>query len=186
MAQPATFPQGSAAYPERLLDRLGSDAPKAIAVLGDPHRLQLPMTAFFCSKDTPGATILQAFDQAAAWRDANRCIASGFHSPLERQCLEILLRGNQPIIMAVARGLNSIRLSKPARQALHNGRLTIISPFSLSERRANAEFARQRNRCVAALADEVVFAFVAASGSLARLDGEVTRWGICSRHLFRP
>jgi hypothetical protein len=42
------------------------------------------MTAFLCSKGTPGATILKAFDQAAAWRDAERCVISGFHSPLEQ------------------------------------------------------------------------------------------------------
>ena len=31
------------------------------------------------------------------WRDEGRCIISGFHSPIEKECLLILLRGNQPV-----------------------------------------------------------------------------------------
>jgi predicted Rossmann fold nucleotide-binding protein DprA/Smf involved in DNA uptake len=165
------------------LSRLGDEAPENLAFVGSSACLSFPMTAFLCSKETPGGTILKAFDQAAAWRDAGRCVISGFHSPLEQQCLEVLLRGKQPVLMAVARSLGSLRLPAAQRKALGEGRLTIISPFPAKEKRATADLARRRNRFVAALADEVVFAFVSPGGSLSRLAEEVTAWGVSSRHL---
>ena len=180
---PQVISQGDRAYPERLIRRLGADAPKSIAVFGSPAPLSSPMTAFLCSKETPGATILKAFDQAAAWRDAGRCVISGFHSPLERQCLDILLRGKQPIVMALARGIGALRLPAAQRKALDEGRLTIVSPFSATEKRVSADLARQRNRFVAAVADEVVFGFIAPGGNLAGLRDEVQRRGIRTREL---
>lgn len=100
---PKLISQGERTYPARLIQRLGADAPKALSVVGATAPLFSPMTAFLCSKQTPSATILKAFDQTASWRDAGRCVVSGFHSTLEQQCLEILLRGKQPIVMARAR-----------------------------------------------------------------------------------
>jgi predicted Rossmann fold nucleotide-binding protein DprA/Smf involved in DNA uptake len=177
--------QGDRTYPDRLIRRLGADAPKTISFVGAPTPLSSAMTAFLCSKETPGATILKAFDQVAAWRDAGRCVISGFHSPLEQQCLDILLRGKQPIVMALARGLGALRLPAAQRKALDDGRLTIISPFPETDKRATADLARQRNRFVAALADEVVFAFVSPGGSLALLVGELAGWGVELRQLHR-
>ena len=178
MIQPKIISYGGAEYPSRLIHRLKSDAPKAIQVIGSPAALAQSMIAFFCSKETPGATILKAFDQAAAWRDAGVCVISGFHSPLEQQCLDILLRGKQPIVMALARGLGTLRLSAPQRKAFDGGRLTIISQFPESGTRTTKETARQRNRFIAALADEVAFAYIANGGSLSLLSREVVDWQI--------
>lgn len=135
------------------------------------------MVAFLCSIDTPGSTILKAFDQAAAWRDAGCCVISGFHSPLERQCLDILLRGQQPIVIVLARSMPKLRLPPAQRKALEAGRLTVLSPFAAGEARATVELARQRNRVVAAFAERVVFGFVSPGGSLAVLRAELQAWG---------
>ncbi len=182
---PQIISRSDAAYPSRLTARLGADAPPLIYIIGSAVPISGKLTAFLCSKEAPGATILKAFDQVAAWRDAGRCVISGFHSPLEQQALEILLRGKQPVMMVLARGLRKLRLPAGQKKALADGRLTIVSPFLATEKRATANLARQRNRFVAALADEVVFAFVSQGGSLSRLDEEVATWGIGSRHLYR-
>lgn len=179
-----TFSQGDGNYPDRLIRRLGVNAPVAVTIAGSPIALSGPMTAFFCSKETPGATILKAFDQAAAWRDDERCVISGFHSPLEQECLDILLRGKQPLVMALARGLGVLRLPIAQRKALDDGRLTIVSPFPATERRATTDLARQRNFLVAALADEVVFGFVASGGALSELRCRIEHWGVKSRELY--
>lgn len=183
--QPQIISRGEAAYPGRLSARLGADASPSITIIGSAVPLSGRATALLCSKETPGATILKAFDQAAAWRDAGCCVISGFHSPLEQQSLEILLRGKQPVVMVLARGLGKLRLPAGQRKALADGRLTILSPFPATEKRATADLARQRNRFVAALADEVVFAFVSPGGSLSTLAEEVSIWGMESRHLHR-
>jgi hypothetical protein len=62
------------------------------------------MAALFCSARCPGRAILAAHDQAALWRDEGRCVVGGFHSPVEEECLRILLRGRQPVIVCPARG----------------------------------------------------------------------------------
>jgi len=160
----------------RLIERLGEVAPSTITIVGPSAPLSGSLKALLCSKEAPGGTILKAFDQAATWRDEGRCVISGFHSPLERQCFDILLRGKQPIVMALARGLGVLRLPAAQRKALEDGRLTIISPFSDKEKRVSADLARQRNRFVAALANEVVFAYIAPGGSLSRLAEEIAAW----------
>lgn len=175
--------QGDATYPQSLTRRLGTTAPATLSVIGSVAVLQGAMEAFLCSKETPGATILKAFDQAAAWRDAGVCVISGFHSPLEQQCLDILLRGKQSIVWALARGIRTLRLPKARRDALDDGRLTVISPFPTEETRTNADLARQRNRLVAALADETVFAHISPGGSLERLAEEIAGWGVRARVL---
>jgi predicted Rossmann fold nucleotide-binding protein DprA/Smf involved in DNA uptake len=176
-ASPQSISQGDRAYPDRLIRRLGADAPKMISVVGSPALLSAPMTAFLCSKEAPGGTILKAFDQAAAWRDTGRCVISGFHSPLERQCFDILLRGKQPIVIALARSLGVLRLPATQRKAVEEGRLTIISPLPAREKRATADLARQRNRFVAALAGDVVFGYISPGGGLSRLAEEIVAWG---------
>ena len=93
----------AAKYPARLLQRLGADAPPILTALGNRDLLALPKTALFCSARCSGHVILTAYDQAAKWRDAGRCVISGFHSPVKKECLQILLRGSQPIIICPAR-----------------------------------------------------------------------------------
>jgi predicted Rossmann fold nucleotide-binding protein DprA/Smf involved in DNA uptake len=85
-----------ARYPQRLQKRLVKQAPRQLTALGNLDLLALPKTALFCSARTPGQVILSAHDQAARWRDEGHCVIGGFHSPLEKDCLRILLRGRQP------------------------------------------------------------------------------------------
>ena len=169
---------GGAQYPARLFGRLVHDAPETLNVLGPAEMLLMPMTAFLCSKETPGSTILRAFDQAAAWRDAGTCVVSGFHSPMEQECLEILLRGKQPVIWMLARALTRPRLSPSQRKAFEDGRLTIVSAFGEGETRTTADLARKRNRFAAAMSEQVCFAHIRAGGSLEALSTELATWGV--------
>ena len=180
---PKVISQADPAYPARLTFRLGESAPKTISIVGSSAPLSSPLTAYLCSKETPGATILKAFDQAAAWRDTGCCVISGFHSPLERQCLDILLRGKQPVVMMLARGLGVLRLPAEQRKAVEEGRLTIISPFSVTVKRVNAALAHERNRFVAAMSDETVFAYISYGSSLSTIEYEAKRWGSSTRQL---
>ena len=155
-------------WPHLFGRRLGSDAPTKITALGNLDLLSLPKTALFCSARCPGRDILPAYDQAAKWRDAGRCVICGFHSPVEKECLKILLRGSQPIIICPARALPQ-RAATEWQKPLANGRLLILSRFNESERRVTAELAARRNEFVAALADEVWFAHITPGGQMERL-----------------
>jgi hypothetical protein len=46
-------------------------------------------------------------------RDAGIVMAGGFHSPMEQDCLDFLLRGNQPVVVCPAKGLAHVRLISP-------------------------------------------------------------------------
>ena len=166
-----------ARYPVRLRERLGTHAPKEVSALGNLDLLALPKTAVFCSARCPGAAILAAHDQAVRWREAGHCVVSGFHSPVEKECLRILLRGCQPIIICPARSLESLRIPADWKAPLVEGRLLLLSAFSATQRRATAELAARRNELVAALADEVWFAHIAPGGKMQRLAENAARWG---------
>jgi predicted Rossmann fold nucleotide-binding protein DprA/Smf involved in DNA uptake len=162
-------------YPARLRERLGTRAPDALTALGNLDLLALPKTALFCSARCPGDAILRAYDQAAKWRDEGRCVISGFHSPVEKECLRILLRGQQPIIICPARALPK-RLPAEWKKPLADGRLLILSCFTATHCRATAKFAARRNELVAALAEEVWFAHITPGGQMQQLANKVAAW----------
>ena len=159
---------GDTRYPSCLHERLGDDTPAQVFALGNLNLIAQPKTALFCSARCPGDAILRAYDQAARWRDTGRCVISGFHSPVEKECLRILLRGKQPIIICPAR---SLPMREPTEwgQPLADGRLLILSGFRAAENRITAELAARRNELVAALADEVWFAHIAPGGQMEQL-----------------
>jgi len=173
--KPAFLNTADTRYPNRLRERLGDDAPAQLSALGNLDLLALPKTALFCSVRCPGHVILTAYDQAAKWRDAGRCVVSGFHSPVEKECLRILLRGSQPIIICPARTLPQ-RIPPEWRQPLADGRLLVLSIFRAGEKRITAELATRRNEFVAALADDAWFAHITPGGQAERLTQRLTKW----------
>ncbi len=166
-----------ARWPRLVTERLGDAAPPKLTALGNLDLLALSKTALFCSARCPGSTILAAYDQAARWRDAGRCIISGFHSPVEQECLRILQRGTQPIILCPARALPS-RIPAEWQTPVANGRLLILSGFTAAEKRVTTELATRRNALVAALADEVWFAHIARGGRSEHLSRRLTAWRV--------
>jgi hypothetical protein len=123
----------------------------------------------------PGSAILAAYDQAADWRDIGRCVISGFHSLVEKECLRILLRGKQPVIICPARALPK-RIPPEWRTPLADDRLLILSAFA--ETRVTAALAHRRNEIVAALADEDYFAHITPGGHSERLAAHLPKSGI--------
>jgi len=126
--------------PARLRECLDEDDPVQLAALGNLDLLSKTKTAIFCSASCPGSAILTTYDQAARWRDAGRCIISGFHSQVEKECLRILLRGSQPVIICPARSLPK-RVQPEWKQPLESGRLLILSGFDDPDRRVTTELA---------------------------------------------
>ena len=173
-------------YPVRLRQRLGVDAPAQLSALGNLDLLELPKTALFCSARCPGDAILRTYDQAARWRDADRCVISGFHSPIEKECLSIFLRGKPPIIICPARSLEKLSIPPGWKTPLNEGRLLILSCISSPHHRVTAELATRRNQFVAALADEVWFAHIAPSGQTEQLAKTIARWPPTSRPCPSP
>lgn len=180
--EPIALDSADARYPSQLRKRLGDGAPAQLSTLGNLELLRLPTIALFCSVRCPGNAILRSYDQAARWRDAGQCVIGGFHSPVEKECLRILLRGKQPIIICMARALEKIRQPSDWQRALEADRLLILSPFKKRPRRPTVQSARQRNELVAALSDEVLIIHATPGGQIEQISGMVDRWGIPKRN----
>ena len=137
------------------------------AQLGNLSILALPKTAFLCSRQVPAEAVLKCYDWAILTREAGRCVISGFHSPLEQDVLYYLLKGKQPVIMALARGIK-FKWEPRIQKALDEGRLLIVSPFGEQIKRASAATATVRNDLMIRLANEVVVGYADPEGMLSR------------------
>lgn len=141
--------------------------PAPVDALGDAGIARLPKTAFLCSRAYPAGAVLRIYDWAKAARTRGECVLSGFHSALERDVLEILLGGEQPVILATARAMPT-RFSPPVRRALRSGQLLALSAFPPDARRITAASARRRNEFMLSIAARVVVGHLSADGELAK------------------
>ena len=150
-------------YPPGLKTCIAFKSAPTLTAIGNLSLLQKPAVALFCSIKCPGDLILKAYDLAQALREAEIPVISGFHTPIEQDCLKILLRGTQPIIHCPARSLHNLRLSSEQTQAVNENCLLLISPFSASYPRVTAELAGKRNAMIGALSHSTFIAYAAAN-----------------------
>lgn len=168
----------AADYPATLRSRLGENAPAELSLVGDPSLLRARRTTLFCSARTPGDAILRTHDAARRMRDEGVTVISGFHSPIEKECLRILLRGRQPIIVCPARAIETMRIPIETRAAFDAGRVLFLSPFIGRPARITKESAIRRNEVVAALAYAAYIAHVVPGGGTARIAQMLEGWGV--------
>lgn len=166
------------AWSQSLTARLGTAGPPMLHAVGPTNLLAGRRVALFCSARTPGAAILRAHDVARRMRDQGVTVISGFHSPIEKDCLNILLRGKQPIIICPGRAIESMRIPAACRAAFDAGRILFLSPFTGQPRRVTKESALRRNEVVAALADEAYVAHVAPGGQTSRIVEMLQKWRV--------
>lgn len=136
--------------------------------LGKMELMQLHKTAFVCSRKIPAGIVLKSYDWAIAQREAGNCIMSGFQSPIEKDVFYFLMKGKQPIILVLARGMIQEVPSK-IQKAIDGDRLLIIAPFKDEIKRVTQETALQRNRLMIELADEVFLPYISLGGSLDKI-----------------
>lgn len=148
-----------------------------LVALGDPALLNTKPLALFCSVRCPGRLVLRTYDLAQALRAAQVTVISGFHSPMEKECLDLLLRGSQPVIVCPARGIEAMRVPSDWKPSLQRGRLLVLSPFPGGPKRVDAALAARRNEVVAALAEEVFISYAAPGGGMESLARRVLSWG---------
>lgn len=164
-------------YPPALLSAGIFTPPAIIAYIGNLALLPERKTALFCSVKCPGSEIIKTLDYAMKMREEGKALISGFHSPVEKECLNIYLRGNAPVIVCPARGLEEMRIRREWKKALKAGKMLILSPFAALERRLKRDLAWKRNLFAAALAEEVVIGYAGKGSGTERLGEEVKLWG---------
>lgn len=168
--------RGQPSYPAPL-GLLEEDAPHCLTLCGSPEALGLPLVALFSSLRIPGEALVAAYDLARALRDEGSAVIGGFHTPIERECLDFLLRGGAPVVIAPPRGIEGMRVPAAWGAPLREGRLLVISPFPRERRRASSALAEARNRMIAALAARVVVVHATPGGRVHRLCAQALAWG---------
>jgi predicted Rossmann fold nucleotide-binding protein DprA/Smf involved in DNA uptake len=92
--------------------------------LGNLDLLKLYKVAFLCSRKYPEITAAKSGLWADEQREQGVCVISGYHSPIERDVLRRLLQGTQPVIIALAKGLQKL----DAELSAHIDAATTASP----------------------------------------------------------
>ena len=94
----------------------------------------------------------------------------GPSGPLEKEVLNILLKGTSPLILVLARRMWDERyIPTLFRKPLAEGRLLVVSPVSQTIRRVDARSAALRNRYILDHVDRLCLGALDPDGSLTDL-----------------
>jgi hypothetical protein len=111
---------------------------------------------------------LKAYDWVTKQRERGNCVISGFHSQIEKDVFDFLIKGKQPVILALARGLRK-RFESDLEALLEQNRLLIVTPFDESVTRISIETAIIRNKLMTEIADEIFVAYATKRGNIEKL-----------------
>lgn len=164
-------------FPASLTSYLGESAPEAVQLLGHREILDHHTIAVFSSGKCPGKLIIRTSDLMMQLRLSEVAFIGGFHSPVERECLSILLAGKNPVIICLPRSLIRMRVPTGLKTGLVEGRLAFLSCFTRNLKRATSKSSEIRNLFAAALADIIFVAYAAPNSMTERLAQTTLAWG---------
>ncbi|MQA89061.1 MAG: hypothetical protein GEU90_02320 [Gemmatimonas sp.] len=126
-----------------------------LRTIGDPELLNRPYLAMLTSRKPPPDLLLPTFDLFRRLREERIPVAGGFHGPLERSCLRLLLRGRQPVLICPARTLKRFRVPLGWTDAVRARRLLIVSELPDRWTRPSSRSAELRNDTLTRLASRI-------------------------------
>ena len=159
------------------------DPPSASDAAAVPERAPI---AFFCSQSCPGDIILKAQDWANARGPESATVIGGFHTPIERDVLRILLRGGAPVTLVLARALQGYRMSPAIKVAFAAGTAQLVSPFPPTLTRTTAATAETRNHHILTLCETVLIAHASPGGKTEAFAREALLLGLPLQTLNSP
>lgn len=133
---------------------------------GNTSLLDRALVAFFASRTSPPEAVALAEQWAHGIAQTDKVVISGFHSPIERAVLDILLSYNRPVVVALGRSLYR-KIPAYLQIAYDEGRVLFVSFRGYS--RPSLSNSQIRNWATADLASEVVFAPFDNTSQLATL-----------------
>lgn len=135
---------------------------------GNKDILKHHKTGFLSSRKCPAEVILKSYEWAKLQRTEGNCIVCGNHSQIEKDVFEILLKGEQPLVLVLPRELKK-RWDKTWLNEIEKGRLLIISHFSKDITRVTRETAIHKNETILSLSDNIVVGHKSPNGQIDRL-----------------
>lgn len=165
------------AYFLRLTEDWSLEKFQSLWTIGNTELFRGELLALFCSKKSPGKIVVKSHDFVEDLRVKGVSVIGGFQTPVEKMCLEVLLKGEQPIVVCPPRGIQNMRVPPEWSRPVEEGRLLVISPFGSRHRRATTTTAELRNRFVAAAADRLFFLYASPGSRTTALAEELLACG---------
>lgn len=134
--------------------------------LGNISLLDLHKVGYFASGTIATMSVMPTLDWASevAKRD-DVAIVSGFHSKLEREVLDFLLRGKCGIVCVLARSIYR-NIPDKFQAAYDAGRVLFVSNNKSISTMTSRRLCQARNEYVAEISDELVFSSLTPESSL--------------------
>ena len=135
-------------------------------VLGNLELLNCRKIGYFASSKIAILSVLPTLDWAM--EKAKRedvAIVSGFHSKMEREVLDILLKGRCDIICVLARSIYKV-IPEKYRDAYAQDRVLFISHSTAKSTMTSRHLCQKRNEYIASISDELVFSSLTPNSSL--------------------
>lgn len=134
--------------------------------LGNTSLLDRSKIGYFASGSIVSLSVLPTLDWATeVAKREDVAVVSGFHSKMEREVLDFLLRGKCGIICVLARSIYK-KIPEKYREAYNAGRVLFIAPFKTSATMTSRHLCQQRNEYVASISDELIFSSLTPDSSL--------------------
>ncbi len=148
---------------------------------GNKDLLDRELVAFLASRKATPHDAQLAREWAESICQTDKVVISGFHSPLEKEILNILLENHRPVIIALGRALYK-KVPPHLQSAFDEGRLLFVSFRGYSSHSCNS--AQQRNWGIAALADEIYFTQFDNTSSLSTLHFTLDKYSDTPVHIL--
>ncbi len=149
--------------------------------LGNKDILHSHKVGFLCSRKVPASVVLKSYDWAKEQRRNEVCIISGNHSQIEKDIFQILLNGEQPLILVLARGMMK-RIDAKLLKEVNKNRLLIIAPFGNDVKRITLKTAAKRNEVICGLANKLIIGHLSKTGLLCKsIEAHNTQYELISK-----
>ncbi len=139
---------------------------------GNKALLDRELVAFFASRNATDEALSLSQNWAQEISHSDKIVISGFHSPIERAVLDILLNNECSVVVALGRKLYK-RIPSYLIDAYEKNRVLFISFRDYS--RPSFNNSQLRNWAVTDLASEIVFAPFPESSQLSTLYFSLSR-----------
>lgn len=137
--------------------------------LGNISLLDRKKIGYFASSKIAFLSVLPTLDWAAEVANSEDvAIVSGFHSKMEREVLDFLLRGKCGIVCVLARSIYK-KIPDKFHEAYSSERVLFVSNERESVHRTARDSATRRNAYIASICDSLVFSSVTTESSLYHL-----------------
>ena len=112
------------------------------SIIGNAGIFKFNKLALFCSIKCPGEIILKLHEFVRYLIKSDLAVMSGFHSPVEKGVLNMLIRRKHPVIICPARSLKNMRIPKKWRQGIEEGWI-LVAPRRQTAQSSGSRWAEQ-------------------------------------------